>query len=166
MSCAPACACGDYDLQRHWSQQGTNRQGEERWPTAATVTRASAEKRGHAAKFKVFFKMGSAATEAPREHNHNSIRSSDAAQLMITKQRTTPPTLLPDVFSTELSKMCQPNMIRADSWTGCAGPNPQELLQRAHILSTSCADQYSNAIEKQHYFLLMRHFIGKISKAA
>lgn len=55
MSCAPACACGDYHLQRHWSQQGTNRKEEERWPTTATVTRASAQKRGHAAKFKVFF---------------------------------------------------------------------------------------------------------------
>lgn len=42
----------------------------------------------------VFFKMGSPATEAPWEHNHNvvfprSIRS-DAAQLMITKQRPPP----------------------------------------------------------------------------
>ena len=72
MSCAPACAWGDYHLQQHWSQQDTNRKGEERWPTAATATKALAEKQGHAAKFKVFFKMESPAMEVPRQHNDNA----------------------------------------------------------------------------------------------
>lgn len=82
MSCAPACAGGDYHLQWHWSQRATKQEGRRK----ATNNNRNAgnsirRKAGRADKFKISFKMVSLPFLGNTITTSHSVHASHAAKV-------------------------------------------------------------------------------------